>query len=116
MIGALLGEGQADEAAAVAGHEVDGFRGDVLGGQGQVAFVFAVFVVDHDDHAAGADFVEAPGTSVNGGSKVRSFQASETHSFSPIASLTAKHVTLGQQKRHPKAAFLLTAREADSTK
>ncbi len=55
VVGALFGQGQADEAATEARHEVDGFGGDELGGQGEVAFVFAVFVVDDDDHAAGAD-------------------------------------------------------------
>ena len=55
VVGALLSEGEADEAAAVAGHEVDGFGGNVLGGQGEVALVFAILVVDHDDHAAQAD-------------------------------------------------------------
>ena len=61
VVGALFGEGQADEAAAVAGHEVDGFGRDVLGGQGQVAFVLAVLVIDHDHHAAGADLGEGAG-------------------------------------------------------
>ena len=55
VVGALLSEGEADEAAAVAGHEVDGLGGDVLGGEGEVALVLAVLVVDDDDHAAGAD-------------------------------------------------------------
>ena len=61
MVGALLGEGEADEAAAVAGHEVDGLGRDVLGGQGEVALVLAVLVVDHDDHAARADFGHGAG-------------------------------------------------------
>ncbi len=61
MVGALLGEREADEAAAVAGHEVDGLGSDVLGGQGEVALVLAVLVVDDDDHAAGADFGEGAG-------------------------------------------------------
>ena len=49
---------QADQAAAVLGHEVDGFGRDFFGGHGEVAFVFAVFVVDQDDHAALADFFD----------------------------------------------------------
>src|SRR5271163_4614770 len=52
LVAALLGEGQADEAAAVLGHEVDGFGRDFFGGHGEVAFVLAVFVVDEDDHTA----------------------------------------------------------------
>ena len=58
VVEALLGHGQADQAAAVLGHEVDGFRRDLLGGHGQVALVFAVFVVDDHDHAAGADVLQ----------------------------------------------------------
>ena len=33
VVGALLSEGEADEAAAVASHEVDGLGGDVFGSQ-----------------------------------------------------------------------------------
>ena len=43
------------------GHEVDGFGRDELGGHGEVAFIFAVFVVDHDQHAAGADLFDRLG-------------------------------------------------------
>jgi len=57
-VAALLGERQADQAAPEFSHEVDGFRRDFFGGHGQVAFVFAVFVVHQDDHAAGADFLQ----------------------------------------------------------
>ena len=67
VVGAFLGEGEADEAAAIAGHEVDGFGRDVLGGQGEVALVLAVFVVDDDDHAAGADIGERAGNVGEGG-------------------------------------------------
>jgi hypothetical protein len=56
VVGALLGEREADEAATVPGHKVDGLGGDVLGGQGEIALVLAVLVVDHNDHAAGEDF------------------------------------------------------------
>ena len=61
IVGALLGEGEADEAAAVAGHEIDGFGSDMLGGQGQIALVLTILVVDHNDHAAGANFGEGAG-------------------------------------------------------
>jgi len=40
------------------GHEVDRFRRDHLGRDGQVAFVLAVLVIDHDDHAAGSQFAD----------------------------------------------------------
>ena len=57
-VAALLGKREADEAAAEFGHEVDGFGRDVVGGHGQIAFVFAVFVVDEDDHASLAHFFD----------------------------------------------------------
>jgi len=51
----FAGEGQADQAAAEARHEVDRFRRDVLGGQHEVALVLAILFVDQDHHAAGTD-------------------------------------------------------------
>ena len=67
VVGALLSDGEADEAVAVAGHEVDGFRCDVLGGQSEVALVFAVLVVDHNDHATGLDIGYGAGDVGEGG-------------------------------------------------
>ena len=61
VVGALLSEGKADEAAAVASHEVDGLGGDVVGGQGEIALVLAVLIVDDDDHAAGLDIGNGAG-------------------------------------------------------
>ena len=58
MIQPLLGHGQADQAASVFGHEIDGFRRDLLRRQRQVAFVFTVFVVHHHHHPPGADFLD----------------------------------------------------------
>ncbi|MCY1240971.1 hypothetical protein D3C81_1348990 [compost metagenome] len=55
LAAALGSERQADQAAAVLGHEVDRFRRDEIGSQHQVAFILAVFLVDKDDHAAGTD-------------------------------------------------------------
>ncbi len=51
----LTRQRHADEAAAVARHEVDGLGRDLLGGHDEVAFVLAVLVVDHDEHAACAN-------------------------------------------------------------
>ena len=53
----LLGHGETDQAASVLGHEVDGFGRDLFGGHGEIAFIFAVFVVDDHDHATGADLL-----------------------------------------------------------
>src|SRR6185295_3234846 len=52
---AFLGQGEADEAAAVLGHEVDGRRRDFLGRDGEVALVLAVLVVADDDDLAPAE-------------------------------------------------------------
>src|SRR5229473_2127634 len=61
VVEALLGHGEADQAASILGHEVDGFGSDLLGGERDVAFVLAVFVVDDDNHAAGADLLDGSG-------------------------------------------------------
>ena len=58
LVAALFRERQADQAAAEFGHEVDGVRGDLFGGHGEVAFVFAVLVVHEDDHAALANLFD----------------------------------------------------------
>src|SRR5690606_38356565 len=51
----LRGEGNADEAPPVAGHEVDGLGGHLFCGDDQVALVLPVGIVHHDDHFAGPD-------------------------------------------------------------
>ena len=51
----LFGERQADQAAAVLRHEVDGLGRDLLGRHAQVAFVLPVLVIHEDDHLAGLD-------------------------------------------------------------
>ena len=52
IFAALAREREANQATAKAGHEVDGFGGDVVRRQHQVTFVFAVFFVHQDDDAA----------------------------------------------------------------
>ena len=54
----LAGQRQADQSAPVHGHEVDGFRRRHLSGDHQIAFIFAVFVVDQHEHAAVAGFFD----------------------------------------------------------
>jgi len=58
LVAALVHQRDTDEASGMRGHEVHGFRGDSLSEGDQVAFVFAVFVVDHNDHFAGAQVVQ----------------------------------------------------------
>src|SRR6266478_8087830 len=59
LVEALAEHGHADEPAPVLGHEVDRLRGRLLGGHEQVPLVLAVLVVDHDEHATGADLLDA---------------------------------------------------------
>ena len=55
LVEPLAGHRQADQAAAVLGHEVDRLGRHLLGGHRQIAFVLAILVVDDDDHLAAAD-------------------------------------------------------------
>src|SRR5208282_1319820 len=57
----FFGHGQANEAASVLGHEVNGFGSDLFRGEGEIAFVLAILVVNHDDHAADADLFDRGG-------------------------------------------------------
>ena len=61
VIETLLSHGEADQPAAKLGHEVDRFRSHLLRREGKVALVLAVFIVDHHDHAAGADLLDGGG-------------------------------------------------------
>ena len=58
LLAALFRERQADEAAAVFGHEVDRLGGDAFGREHEIALVFPRFVVDEDHHVALADLVD----------------------------------------------------------
>ena len=58
LVAALGRERQADEPAALLGHEVDRVGRGELRRHGEVALVLAVLVVADDDHAAGADVLE----------------------------------------------------------
>ena len=60
LAAARLRQREADQPAAVLGHEVDGSSGDELGGHDQVAFVLAILFVDQDHHAAGLDLGDDP--------------------------------------------------------
>ncbi len=54
-------ERKADQAAGVPRHEVDDLGRDFLGGDGEIAFVFAIFVVDDDQHPAGPKVLDGFG-------------------------------------------------------
>jgi hypothetical protein len=54
----LVLHGEADQPAAVFRHEIDGFRRRHLGRDHQVALVLPILVVDQDEHAPVARFVD----------------------------------------------------------
>ena len=58
LVAALRGEAEADEPAAVRGHEVHGLGGRELRGHREIALVLAILVVADDDHLARADVLE----------------------------------------------------------
>ena len=49
---------KADQSTAVPGHEIDGRRCRSFGGHDEIAFVFAVFVVDDNQYAPGLDLLD----------------------------------------------------------
>ena len=59
VVAAFRREGQADEPAAIGGHEIDDLGGDFFGGDGEVSLVFPVFIVHHHQHAAGANLLNS---------------------------------------------------------
>ena len=58
MFGALVRNRHANQTAAVHGHEVDRLRRRLFRGHDEIAFVFAIGVVGHDDNAAGSDIAQ----------------------------------------------------------
>ena len=97
LLAAFARQGQTDQATAVFGHEVDVLGPHHRGNHQQVTFVFAVLVVDDDDHFAlgevGEDFFDGvechvisvlmnPASASNVRSSLRS---SEDFSGSPIS-------------------------------
>ena len=55
LLATLLRDGGTEHAATVLKHEVDFLRGDLFGGNDEVAFVLAVFVVDNNEELAFAE-------------------------------------------------------------
>ena len=54
LFASLFRQREADQSAAVFGHEVDRIRRDLLRGDAEIAFVLAIFVVDDDHELAAA--------------------------------------------------------------
>ena len=90
LVDLRFGERDADEAAPVHGHEVDGLGRDVLGRHREIAFVLAILVVDEDHHLAGADVGERGvhpreerGLDVERGGHLRSLQSTSKSQANP---------------------------------
>ena len=58
LVAPLLGQGQADQAPALARHEVDRLRRHLLGREHEVALVLPVLVVHDDDELARAQVLD----------------------------------------------------------
>ena len=58
LLDPLAGQRQANQAARVLGHEVDGLGRRPLRGNDEVALVLAILVVDQDEHPALAGFLD----------------------------------------------------------
>ena len=115
----LLVEGEADEAAPVDGHEVDGFGRDALGRHREIPLVLAIFVVDEDDHLARTHFVERPCSRASDRSASMSSRwGMEAHeAYAPPAFCKAELSGRGMNRRrggssplHESSAFSLASR------
>ena len=51
-LAAIRTQGETNQPPAMLGHEIDDFRSDVLGRDGEIAFVLAILVVYNDQHPA----------------------------------------------------------------
>ena len=58
MVDPFAGHRKADQSATVLRHEVNRIRRRHLPGDNQIALVFAVFIVDHDNHFAIPDIFD----------------------------------------------------------
>ena len=58
MLDPLLAHRQADQAAAMLGHEVDRIRGGKFRRDDEIAFIFAILRIDQDEHPAIAGILD----------------------------------------------------------
>jgi hypothetical protein len=55
LVGALIRDGDTNQAPAMRRHEIDRFRRHFLGRHDQIAFVLAIGIIGHDHHAPFGD-------------------------------------------------------------
>jgi hypothetical protein len=58
LVAAFARQGQANEAAAIARHEVDVFGAHALGCHDEIALIFAILIVHQHRHLAGPEVIE----------------------------------------------------------
>ena len=58
LLESFAGRCQADQSPSVSGHEIDRLRRDRFGRHCEIALVFAIFIVDDDDHPPGSQFIQ----------------------------------------------------------
>lgn len=71
LVTAVFNERGTNQTASFHGHEVDHLRGCKPGCGNEVALIFAVFIVDHDDHFAPADVFDGVLNRVKGSALIR---------------------------------------------
>ena len=64
----LRSQGETDQPTAMFGHEIDGLGRHVLGGNDEITFILAVFVIDEDDEFPRLDIPNCVFDAVKGSS------------------------------------------------
>ena len=52
------GQGKADQASPILGHEIYGFRGHLLGSHTEITLIFPILIIHEDDHPSFSDLFQ----------------------------------------------------------
>ena len=108
LIGALARERDANQPAPVHRHEIDRFRRRLLRGHDEIALIFAVGVVGHDDHFSCRDVVQDVVNRV----ELKGFRCLDDHAVTiAVAPLLGNGISL-RSRYDQNAAFFLPPRKA----
>src|SRR5512145_803688 len=58
LVHLMLGKREANQAASMRRHEVDGLCGHTIGGDAQIALILTVLVIDQNDHSTLTDLID----------------------------------------------------------